>query len=592
MKTKITCWLFIFFNYFTAFSQQPVSAKIDIDNFANLQISQYLTPSQRNDTLLISKDVLIHSKYATLIGDFSERTISYKVKNIDSLFYSTNPPAKKDNNEYQANNDFLFTTIEYLALSKKDFSSKKKFDLTFYSPRYNIIYPSQEALKNNSYRTSPPLIAGAFNNLPSEKNFDVYYLKKDFEYESKIKLITNELDDAYNFYTKILGKNVKPTIVFVPFVGSLYGRTFEDIILFNTELYLKNDESKRMVAHELSHIWFGDGGLTFENSRMTEGVADFLALQYLKSANEEEFLQKMFAQRYYGAEGFNSFNGIFDKKRSGRDNFNISYSLIPIVLHMRQKENPKFINILSEFYNLNKFTRKVSIDEFEKFLMSKGENKLFPSNKLPNFFITDCGLNEACIISTSEKDYSLEVEIISTDGKKSYKTFQFSKNTNQQKINVKDVAKIAIDPKYKIFQGTRLDDIWIKDDKNILHKNSYFLPEALNPKVKSICNEIINLFEHKDQKSLEKVVVDSKENDILINIKNKNFNSENVILTGASAMLNEKNKMVDLLISYYNKKEKDYDTLSLFIVLNNDFSGIRKIFTGKNNTITEEKDDN
>lgn len=569
--------LFIFSNTII-FSQRQIFAKIDIDSFANIHVSQYNNFTEK-DTLNISKDVLIHSKYAKLLGNKSDEAILYLLHNKkDSLFYSINPPSKRGNNEFQANKDYIFTSLEYLALPINKSQKKNNFNLTFNSPNYKIIYPTPEDLEKQ-YKTTPPLVAGKFTQLVNN-NFNIYFLQQDEQYSPKIKGISDELIKSYNFYSNLLGKNIRPKIIFVPFTGTLYGRTFEDVILFNNNLYTKDEENRRLIAHELSHIWFGTGSLAFDNERMTEGIADFLALQYLKSEGDQNLLRSLFIQRYYSSEGFNSLKGIFEKRKSGKDKYNISYSLIPIALHMRQKGDPSFMNDLSNFYKMHKSDGKVSIEEFENYLKSQHKVRLFSENKLPNFFVIDCENNKACILS-SNVDYPIKLEIETTtlDNNISYETLNFKQGEYKKIINAEKLTKIRIDPKFNILQGTRLDDIWIKSEKSLLQKNIYFQYEKLNPKISEISNKIISFLKEKDNDDVFNILsFEGKGKEELIELKTNNFNGENIILSGASARLDEENRMLELLISYYDKQGKEYNTLSLNIGLNYEFTTVKKIF--------------
>lgn len=582
-------FIFLFFSKVIIFSQIQIFAKIDIDNFANLHVHQY-NNFMDNDTLNISKDVLIHSKYAKLLGNKSDNSILYLLHDkSDSLFYSINPPSKRGNNEFQANKDYIFTSLEYLALPLNKLSQmKNKFNITFNSPNYKIIYPTSEDLEKE-YKTTPPLVAGKFTQFLNN-DFNIYFLQQDEKYAPKIKGISNELIKSYNFYSNLLGKNIRPKIVFVPFTGTLYGRTFEDIILFNNNLYYKDEENRRLIAHELSHIWFGSGSLVFDNERMTEGVADFLALQYLKSEGDQNLLRDLFIQRYYSSEGFNSFKGIFDKRKSGKDKYNISYSLIPIALHMRQKGDPDFINDLSNFYKIHKNEGKVSIENFENYLKSQHKVKLFPENKLPNFFVVDCENNKTCILSSNiNYPIKLEIETTTLDNKVSYEILNFKRGEYKKIINTEKLTKIQIDPKFNILQGTRLDDIWIRNEKSLLQKNIYFQYEKLNPKISEISNKIILFLKEKNNEDIFKILsFEGKGKDELEELKINNFNSENIILSGASARLDEENRMLELLISYYDKLGKEYNTLSLNIGLNYEFTVVRKIFIN-NTDVDKEK---
>ena len=62
---KIYIILSLLINYISISSQEMISAKIHIDDYANLHISQ--KSNFKNDTIWISKNVLIHSKYGKLL---------------------------------------------------------------------------------------------------------------------------------------------------------------------------------------------------------------------------------------------------------------------------------------------------------------------------------------------------------------------------------------------------------------------------------------------------------------------------------------------------------------------------------------------
>lgn len=570
---KIYIILLLLINYISILSQEIISAKIHIDDYANLHISQ--KSNFKNDTIWISKNVLIHSKYGKLLKDISENTISYKLNKTDSLFYSYNAPTKKNNNEFQANNDYLFATAEYLALDKKNYNDKKKFNLIFESPKYKIIYPNLEDLKK-LYRTSPPLIAGKFNYLENNK-FEIYYPPKDSISESKIKSISQIAVSAHQFYTTLLGENIKPKIVFVPLVDDLGGRTFENIILFNSTLYLNDGENDRLISHEISHIWFGDN-FTFNKIPLTEGFSEFLALEYLKTYKDHNFLANTFIQKYYNAEGFTSFKGIFDKKFTGRKKFNFNYSFIPVALHMEKKSNPNLLNLLAEFYKQNRNTRKLSLDDFNNFLASDKKSKILVGDKLPNFFITDETENSVKIISVSKRTLELEIEKEFENGKKSYETIKFKKGSNLKSLNVTNISKIRIDPKMKIFQGSRLDDIWIKNDKNLLSKNIYFDYSELDSQVTKIASDFLTFLTNKSSTSGDaNLNINSKEKEMISNFKKNYLDGNNNVFTGASCRFNKSDNVLEILTTVYDNDKQNYETILFFLMLDLNSKSIKKV---------------
>jgi hypothetical protein len=549
-KVLILCLLIIASKFYT---QNIVSAKIEIDDYANLHINQKINFSI--DTLRISKDILIHSRYAKLLRNESQNSISYMPKKNDSIFYTYSPPSKKSSSDYKITNDFLFTTAEFLALSKKNYSQKKKFDLEFISPKYKIVYPNSEDLKK-SFKTTPPLIAGNFNNFFTD-NFSFYYLSKDAEYEPKIKDISKDFKYIHDFYSSILGENIKPKIFFLPIDegDGLGGRTFENLIAFNTLFYIENAD-KQIIAHELNHLWFGEDGLTFKNRRVTEGFAEFFALLYLQQADDKNYFNEVMRRKYYNSEGFSSSKTFFDKEKSGREDHRISYELIPLYLFTKFKNNPKFLNLISEFYRINKSKNKIDFDDFEIFLQSKNVDRVFNEKDiLPDFFITNYSENEVAINFTSDKNINVEVEFTGEKGKIEVNQISFSKDKREKIINIKKINKIVIDPNYKILQISRINDVWNKSDTSLLNKNRYFTTEKINPKAIEISNEVIEFLQNKNKTEISESIIKLTENQRLDfqNLKNNFYNNTDIIFTGGVLRHSENNKAINLKLAYFEK---------------------------------------
>lgn len=563
------------FNYLTVNSQQRVFARITMDDSLNLQITQSASTLKNNDTLISNQYVSVEKEIAKKIKSGNLALFALKSEQqIDSLKYKINPFSKKNNNFYEVDSDYFYTDIQYLFLSKKTFYSQKKiFDLSFTIPKYKIIFPDIEDLKQQ-YIAAPPIIAGNFTHL-NILDFNVFYLQKDAFYENKIKLVSEDINKSYNLFSNYFGNLSKPKIIFFPFAAKSFSQTRENVILYNSTLYSSNVESKKIIAHEVAHIWFGNT-FNFDNNRMTEGVAEFLALLYLeRSLNVTEF-NKYLTEKFFDSEGFNNIGQIFKNSIGGRNDQRIKYSLIPLVLYFRHKNNPTFINILSNFYSLNKLKERATVESFENFLVANGEEKLFTKEKLPNFFIDEnANNNNINIISTSSRKYNLEIEKILKNDKIIYETLHFKKGKYKNRINVKKVKKITLDPKFKILQGTKLDDIWINDNKDLFYKNNYKYFD-LTSNSNEIPIQIINFLKENGR---DTIISKFTNNEIvrkkILDLKSK-LNSKDLSFTGAASKLIENNTIV-FFISYYNNSNKDFDTLIFYATLNKNSDKINSL---------------
>lgn len=559
--------IFFFFSIITTSNAQEVDVKaiVEMDFFGNLYVNASLPKLDiKKDTLIIDDDILIHKNYASLIGGVrigGSYLINYLPKTKE-LSYVVNLP-KNSGNSYVKKSDFFFTFINYLPSIKQSFNKEKDFNITFDFPKkLKIVYPDSLDL-TKKFISTPPIIAGDF--IESEiEGFKVFNLKKDNKSINEIHKVISVVKDAYDFYqVKYPKKESKPKIIFLPFNGPLGGRTIRDAIVFDSNIL--NDSinlEKRLIAHEVAHLWWGYYGVNIDNQHIIEGIAEYMSLKYMEYIKETEYIKKSINKKHYHIEGFIDGGDILSsKKRSAEESGILNYDFAPLLFFNVEKGNKNLYDVLSEFYIINKGHKgPISISKLESFLKKNKLNPIISENVLPDYFFIEDG--EKLILKglNFQNNQKLNIELTDNRDVKMIKTYLFSSKISEYIFDKKEIKKIVVDPEYKIIQFSRLNDIWINDESSTFSKNRYFLIKDTNPIVLSQSAKMLDYLFSKNNVNINDLTCE--DNLWLIEKidqlkKTINLNDD-IILTGASTLLKEGNKnlnRIDIKATYYSKRE-------------------------------------
>lgn len=575
MKKIITAVLFLgHFSLF--FSQKEINAKIIIDENSNLQITQYFTKTTK-DTLQFAKEIALNSKAVKLLGSSSSKYNDYEIQNSDLLDFNLNIP-QKPTAKSTVTADFFYTSQKYLALQKKGANIKKQFKLTIDSKKFKIIFPTEEDLKRK-YFTVPSIIAGDFEKI-DRNGFHISYLKKDSL--RKIERASTSMHKSFEFYKSLFGDQQKPKVVFAPIYGPSV--TSENLIIYNTDLFTSSNP--QTISHEIAHIWFGSDGKVFRERPVTEAIAEFLSMQYLKQISNfgKEDFDKFIKSKFHRIEGIKSFKELNNKDLDQKENFTLSYNLLPLFLYTRQNANTNFINQIADFYKYKKDDNTTSLDEMNYYFISKQIEPVFTIPVFPDYFIEECGNSNICITSTATDNSDVEVELISDDNQKTIKILSFSKDKKQQSLDTKNSKKITIDPEFKTLQITRLNDIWIKNDDNLFNKSRYTAIQELTPEFAEISKDVLAFLKNTDSKIISKnLIINEKENSDFLNFKKRLFESDKNKINGGFSIWSKGNKTLFISLSYYNETLMDTNVVTLKLALTDDYKALRKLWIAEVN---------
>lgn len=562
MKHRITYYLILLLASIKIYSQDSkVKANVDMDFFGNLYVNAELNNLNVNkDTIVIDDQILIHKDFAKLIRGVKRNNISlieYKPlsKKID---YVINLPKGK-NSTYLKSADFFITTINYLPILKIDFSKKKKFDLNFNFPeKYKVVYPDKHDLLE-TYTYPPPIIAGDFIK-NSTLGFDVYTLKNDSKKSERINEIITEIDNAFKFYHKVYPKiTKKPKIIFLP-IKNPSAKTLENAIVFDTELLNeKNPLQKRLIAHEVSHLWWGTGGITFDNHILTEGIAEYLALKYMSYIGEDKYVYNQNNAKLYHIEGDYELKKELESSKSKKDSYVYSYELTPLALFNIENKGINVFDKLAEFYNNHQnSTNKIPYLELFHFLNS--DNKYDLSFNFPDIYITENAI-DVIVNCISNRENNVVVEFEDYTNKIYRDVLLFNSDNKQYKFDKKKIKQIKIDPEYKVLQTSRLNDVWNADNSSIFYKNNYDLKNVMQPEIIEKSEKFIKYLFSNSSEEIKDFTCESnhwlvkKINDL----KNNITKDESKIITGASTYLktNKEYNRIEIKLSYLtNEKSK------------------------------------
>lgn len=572
MKKRIIAVLFLG-QFSLLFAQKEVNAKITIDENSNLQVTQYFTKTSQ-DTLQFAKEIALNSKTAKLIGSSSSKYNEYEIQNSDLLDFNLNIP-QKPNAKSTVTADFFYTSQKYLALQKKGANTEKQFTLKIDSKKFKVIFPTEEDLKR-PYYTVPSIIAGDFEKI-DRNGFQIYYLKKDSL--NKIEKNATSMHKSFEFYKSLFGDQQKPKVAFAPIYGPSI--TSENLIIFS-----KGKLQPQTISHEIAHIWFGSDGKVFRERPVTESIAEFLSMQYLKQISNfgKEDFDILIQSKFFRIEGIKSFKELNDRNLDEKENFKLSYNLLPLFLYTRQNSNPNFINQIADFYKYKKDVNITSLDEMNYYFLTNKLEPVFTIPVFPDYFIEECGDSKVCITSTAKDNSDIELELTSDNDQKTIKTISFSKDRKQQILDIKDIKKITIDPEFKTLQITRLNDIWNKNDDNLLNKNRYSTIQEITPELSGLSKDVLAFLKDINTQEISKnITINEKEKLDFINFRKGLFESKKNKINGGFAIWGKKSNTLYISLSYYDETSVDSNVVTLKLGLTDDLKTLRKLWIEEDN---------
>jgi hypothetical protein len=81
------------------------------------------------------------------------------------------------------------------------------------------------------------------------------------------------------------------------FKGGVYGKSINNIIILNERLLNDTYINSKTLIHETLHLWWGDNSVHFENRVITEGIVEFLSLNYLKELKKQGYLNHLLSRK-------------------------------------------------------------------------------------------------------------------------------------------------------------------------------------------------------------------------------------------------------------------------------------------------------
>jgi hypothetical protein len=98
------------------------------------------------------------------------------------------------------------------------------------------------------------------------------------------------------------------------------------------------------------YLWWGDNSVHFENRVITEGIVEFLSLNY-KRIKKTRLSKPSFIVKKDGIKDVKKYNLEFDKI-ADKKTYNYCYSLLPLLLWSKNGDN-NASKILIDFYKKN-----------------------------------------------------------------------------------------------------------------------------------------------------------------------------------------------------------------------------------------------
>lgn len=353
--------LFFYILIFTlqnSFSQEIIRGNIIIDKYGKMIIKEEIDNYFISDTLLLHKNIPLHKNNEEVLINrqniFRNKYVQYK--NTDGIVNFSVSPPKSSYDNYFFSDDVFFISENYLALSKRTFNTKKRFDLNIFLPQgIKLIYPTEESLLKEVYK-APPIIAGNFDE-KFYNGYCVYTQSKIKNKEERIKYIISVINKTFtHFQTIFSNKHKRPEIIFLPFQGKLAGKNISNLIILNESFLNDKWLNKKSLIHETLHLWWGDNSIRFENPVLTEAITEFFTLDYLKKIKEYDYLERQISFKKRTIRDVKTYNLDFNQI-DNKATYNIyCYSLLPLLMWSNNtKINIK--EVLVNFYinNANSF---------------------------------------------------------------------------------------------------------------------------------------------------------------------------------------------------------------------------------------------
>lgn len=340
-------------NLQVSFSQEILHANISIDVNGKMIIKENIKNYSISDTLLLHKNIVLDKKNEETIvrgHGFYRKTFRQYINGDGIVNYYVNPP-KSSYDKYFLKDSVFFISENYLALSKRTFIKKKKFNLKINLPTgMKLIYPREDDLAKKFYRV-PAIIAGNFKR-NVHKGYSVYNRSKGDE-NRRINEIISIIDKTFIYYQSVFSlRQKRPIIIFLPFNGKLNGMNIDNFLILNANLLTDERINKRTLIHEVLHLWWGNNSVKFANPIFTEAISEFLTLNYLKNNNDFDDLTKALSFKLKKIQNIKSYDLNFHNVGNKMMYRTYCYDLLPLLLWSADnKEN--VLEILIDFYSKN-----------------------------------------------------------------------------------------------------------------------------------------------------------------------------------------------------------------------------------------------
>ncbi|RZJ38480.1 MAG: hypothetical protein EOO18_03265 [Chryseobacterium sp.] len=249
-----------------------------------------------------------------------------------------------------------------------------------------------------------------------------------------------------------------------------------------------------------------------------------------------------------------------------------------------QNRNPNFINQFADFYKYKKDVNITSLDEMNFYFLTNKLEPVFTIPVFPDYFIEECGDSKVCITSTAKDNSDIELELTSDNDQKTIKKISFSKEGKQQILDTKDIKKITIDSEFKTLQITRLNDIWNRNDDNLLNKSRYSGIQEITPEFSEISKDIVDFLKDMNILDISKnIIIQEKEKSDFITFRKGLFESKKNKINGGFAIWSKKSNTLFITLSYYDQSSLDSNVVTLKLGLSDDRKTLRKLWIAEEN---------
>jgi len=334
--------------HFLSGISQEIKVDLKINATGSVRVKEEINGVTAKDTLLLHKNIPLTSGNEHLLKngtDIYRGIYREYLKSAGRLDYLVNVPKPHYDNFFFKESVF-FIAENYLAMKKNTFNSKKQiaFNITL-PPNLVLVYPQKEDLKQTFY-TAPPIIAGNFKE-ELYKDYLIYQREDFFENQKRKNQIVDIIAKSFEDFQKIFEQiNHKPKIVFMPFEGNLAGKNIYGLLALN-EKFLQNDYfNKRILIHEILHLWWGDNSIRFENPVLTEAITEFFTLRYLMKEGDINYLKQILAAKQKNAGELKGYDLTFAKIENQTIYNTYCYDLVPLLIMANEDAE----NILINFY--------------------------------------------------------------------------------------------------------------------------------------------------------------------------------------------------------------------------------------------------